>query len=342
MIDYGKVARAVEAGGSPTIVVFGDYCLDKYLYTDPANDELSVETGLVAYQFDRKALFAGVGGTITNNLRALEANVRCVGMLGRDGEGFELRQALEQVGADPSYMVETPGRCTYTYTIPMRKNPDGSYSEMNRLDFRSMEPLPPELEDALVARLEQALEGADAVIVTDQFVEPGLGALTDRVREAVCNLALEHPDIVFYADSRAFVEKYRNLVVKCNDHELLRVFDPAHEDSPTRELVEQYGQQLTQLTGRPAYVTLGAAGSMLFAQGQPPVAAPAFQVEGPIDIVGAGDATNAGIVLGLCLGLAPQEAAALGNCVSSITIQQIGRTGTATRQQVAQRLRTRA
>ena len=42
------------------------------------------------------------------------------------------------------------------------------------------------------------------------------------------------------------------------------------------------------------------------------------------------------------LGLAPQEAAALGNCVSSITIQQIGRTGTATRQQVAQRLRTRA
>ena len=341
MIDYGKVARAVEQGGSPTIVVFGDYCLDKYLYTDPANDELSVETGLVAHQFDRKALFAGVGGTITNNLRALEANVRCVGMLGQDGEGFELRQALERVGADSQFMVETPERCTYSYTKPMRKNPDGSYSEMERLDFRTMTPLSPQLEDALVERLEQALQGADAVIVTDQFVEPGLGALTDRVREAVCNLALRYPNIIFYADSRAFVEKYRNLVVKCNDHELLRVFAPAYAESPTLELVEEYGERLTQLTGRPAYVTLGAQGSMLFREGQAPAAAPAFQVEGPIDIVGAGDATNAGIGLGLCLGLEPQEAAALGNCVSSITIQQIGRTGTATRQQVAGRLRTR-
>ena len=67
---------------------------------------------------------------------------------------------------------------------------------------------------------------------------------------------------------------------------------------------------------------------------------PAFPVTGPIDIVGAGDASTAGIVLGLTLGLTPEEAAALGCCVSSITIQQLGVTGTATVPQVCERLRS--
>ena len=65
---------------------------------------------------------------------------------------------------------------------------------------------------------------------------------------------------------------------------------------------------------------------------------PAFKVEGEIDICGAGDATNAGIVLGLTLGLSKAEAALLGCCVSSITIQQIGTTGTASVSQVQERL----
>jgi bifunctional ADP-heptose synthase (sugar kinase/adenylyltransferase) len=62
-------------------------------------------------------------------------------------------------------------------------------------------------------------------------------------------------------------------------------------------------------------------------------------VSGPIDIVGAGDSTMAGIVTSLCAGAAPGEAALVGNLVASITIQQIGTTGTASRQQALERFR---
>ena len=55
--------------------------------------------------------------------------------------------------------------------------------------------------------------------------------------------------------------------------------------------------------------------------------------------MGAGDASTAGIVLGLTLGLSEEEAAMLGCCISSITIQQLGVTGTASVPQVTQRLR---
>ena len=71
-------------------------------------------------------------------------------------------------------------------------------------------------------------------------------------------------------------------------------------------------------------------------------AVPAFTVTGPVDICGAGDASSAGIVLGLSLGLSAEEAALLGCCVSSITIEQIGVTGTATVQQVRNRLAGRS
>jgi len=60
-------------------------------------------------------------------------------------------------------------------------------------------------------------------------------------------------------------------------------------------------------------------------------------VSGPIDIVGAGDSTSAGIVCAMASDVSPGTAAAFGNLVASITIQQLGTTGTATPSQVRQR-----
>ena len=67
---------------------------------------------------------------------------------------------------------------------------------------------------------------------------------------------------------------------------------------------------------------------------------PAVPVSGEIDIVGAGDSVMAGIVSALCGGATPAEAALVGNLVASITIQQIGTTGTASREQVRQRFQS--
>jgi sugar/nucleoside kinase (ribokinase family) len=48
----------------------------------------------------------------------------------------------------------------------------------------------------------------------------------------------------------------------------------------------------------------------------------------------------AGVVSALASGAEPEEAALLGNVVASITIQQIGTTGTASPAQVRERFRT--
>jgi sugar/nucleoside kinase (ribokinase family) len=65
-------------------------------------------------------------------------------------------------------------------------------------------------------------------------------------------------------------------------------------------------------------------------------------VSGPIDIVGAGDAASSGFLSALLAGASEVEAADVANLVASITVQQLGTTGTATPEQVLARRRETA
>ena len=330
MSTIEKIAGVLDQTEQVRIGVFGDFALDKYLYIDHRRDEPSVETGLTAFQVHSKGLFAGVGGTIANNLRALGAQVVCFGLTGEDGEGYELRKCLTAIGADVSGLMASLEICTCTYTKPMGLQEDGSYVEMNRLDFRNFSPAPEELQKALLERLEGALPGLDAVLLTDQYCQRNLGVITDGVRQALSDMAKRHPEILFYADSRAFIREFHNMIVKCNNFELMAGSGDPEDPAALLERASGLGDTV--------FITRGSQGMLVLSGGQI-YKVPAFRVEGPIDIVGAGDASNAGIVLGMALGLKPQEAAVLGCCVSSITIQQIGVTGTASVDQVRRRLR---
>jgi len=336
MKQVDAILNVLDKAGSRTITVFGDYCLDKYLYIDPARNENSVETGLPAYQVDRKILYPGAGGTVTNNLRSLGASVQCVGLLGYDGEGYDLLKCLEQIGADTQLMVRSESVTTNTYTKPMRKTDRGSYSEMNRLDFRNFTETTRELEDQLIANLKQALETSQGVVIIDQFLQRNCSVVTERIRGAIAELATSVPDMFFFADSRGFADSFCNVIIKCNQYEL-----PGKEQdedvNDTVALVRR-AKQLLAVNGRAVVVTLGEKGALVFEPDKQVVSIPAFPVDPPLDIVGAGDATNAGTILGLTLGLTLPESVLLGGCVSSITIQQIGVTGTASIKQVKQRL----
>lgn len=337
MFDNEKIISALSRTGDITVAVIGDFCLDKYLYSDPARDEVSVESWRPAYQIDHKAIAAGVGGTITNNLRSLGVKTICIGLIGDDGEGYELLKTLDRVGADSSHMVKTDTLCTCTYTKPMRLQPDGSYMEMDRFDFRNFTPPAPELTDAMMRELESVIDQVDAVIITDQYYQRNAAAVTDGLRSALSELAGRRKDKIFFVDSRAFAAEYDNIIIKCNQFELIEYFAGGKGDPEDMETVIREGTALQRKINNTVYITCGARGMIVFnADGYTEV--PGFKVEGKIDITGAGDATNAGIVTGLSLGLTEAESARLACAVSSITIQQIGRTGVSTPAQVADRL----
>src|SRR5205807_6222954 len=83
-----------------TIGVLGDLFLDRYLDIDASLTEPSIETGLDAYQVTRVRSVPGAAGTVINNLVALGVGrVWPVAVIGADGEGYELRQALARPSA---------------------------------------------------------------------------------------------------------------------------------------------------------------------------------------------------------------------------------------------------
>jgi len=322
----------LTGGAAPVITVFGDVCLDKYLYIDAAKDEPSLETGLTAYQVVSKRPVAGAAGTILNNLRALGAQVICVGVIGDDGEGYELERCLVQAGADTSLLLKTDERCTCTYIKPIRCE-HGTEAEINRQDFKNFTPTPRHIEDALIARLEEAVKRSAAVIVCDQYVEKDCAAVTGRMREEIERIANENPDVIFYADSRAYIDRFYGCIIKCNDKELLRVCG-REGDSADEDELGRLACGLNERLGKTVYVTMGERG-MIVCHERRAVRVPAFPARGVLDIVGAGDACNAGIVFALTKGANAFEAAVVGNAASNIAIHQIGTTGRATLEDIA-------
>jgi rfaE bifunctional protein kinase chain/domain len=320
------------------VAVVGDFFLDKYLIIERALTEVSLETGLDAYQVVGKRLSPGAAGTVTNNLTALEVGrVLAVGFTGDDGEGYELRQGLARTGVDMSHLLQRPDLFTPTYTKPMLRDESGAEAELNRLDIKNRQPTSRDLEEAVLEQLRAVLPRVRAVIVADQVAERDLGVITDHVRRGICAMSAAHPDIVFLADSRENIALFRDVIIKPNKLEAAKAcgYEGAEADLSAGD-AERCGAELVTRNRRPVFVTAGAEGIVVFdEEGRTRV--PGVPVPPPVDIVGAGDSTTAGIVASLCAGASLTEAAAIANCVASITIQQLGTTGTATREQVRRR-----
>ena len=310
-MNIHELGEKLKNASDIVITVLGDYCLDKYLYIEAERDEKSLETGLIAYQVTKKGLYPGAAGTVVNNLRSLKVQTLCAGVIGDDGEGYELLSALKKIGADTSLMITDSERCTSTYTKPMRND-----VELNRLDFKNFTPMSKQTEQKLIENIYAAVKKSDAVIVLDQFLEENCNTVNSNIREEIAVIAEKYPDLIIYADSRAYINLFKNIMVKCNNHE-----------------IKDKGESMYQKNKKPVFVTMGEEGSMVFDKdGSHKIGA--IKVEGEIDICGAGDACTSGIVLGMALGASPEVAAMLGNIISSITIKQIGVTGTATQEQV--------
>ena len=320
-----------------TILVIGDFFLDKYLLIDRSRAEVSLETGLEAHQVVEVRSSPGAAGTVTSNLAAMGVHVVAVSAVGDDGEGFDLLRGLDSRGVDVEGLVIRPDRFTPTYTKPMLREADGSEHEINRLDIKNRTPLPEDAEDEVIRRLRGLMPQVHGVIIADQVAEEDCGVITETVREELMTLAQTYPMVAFTADSRARIGLYHDVILKPNAREaLLAAGQPVTTDPDPvtdRAQIEAAGSRLYRRSGQPVFLTLGGEGILTFYQDGPTLV-PAVRVRGPIDIVGAGDAALAGLTSALCAGATVTEAAEIACLAAGVTIRQIGTTGTASRRQI--------
>lgn len=329
MFDAARLDEVMAEFSRLRIAVLGDYFLDRYLITDPALSEVSLETGLEARQVVAVRSSPGAAGTVTNNLAALGVgHITAIGVVGADGEGYELLSGLSATGVDTSCLVKRSDLFTPTYIKPMVRDANGE-RELERLDIQNRAPMPADVESTVLARLERLLcQGSvDAVIVADQVVERNHGVVTDRVRWSLAGLAEAHRRVCFFADSRSRIGEYRAVCLKPNAHEAARAVGRFAGKVVDRAQAAEWGRELRARTGRPVFVTLGEQG--MLACDDDVAFIPSVHVAPPVDIVGAGDSASAGIVTALASGASISEAGLMGNLCASVTVRKLGTTGTA-------------
>jgi rfaE bifunctional protein kinase chain/domain len=334
MLTTELIERVLSTVPSRTVGVLGDLFLDRYLDIDPALNEPSVETGLTAYQVVKVRSYPGAAGTVINNLAALGVGrIYPIAYIGDDGEGYELRQALQAMPAvEQSGLVVAPDRRTPTYTKPML-----GLRELNRLDIKNRTPTPVALQEQIIELLDKAWPRLDAMIVLDQVSEEDCGVVTARVRNRLAEVANSDPHKFVLADSRERIGLFRNMCVKPNRNEATTAFKTIGVGPVERFNDLAIAEGLAEQCQRAVFCTMGEDGILLATPRVGSKYVRTYPVSGPIDIVGAGDSCSAGITCAMVSGLTLEQAAAFGNLVASITIQQIGVTGTASPEQ----LRTR-
>ena len=316
------------------VAVLGDFFLDLYIQLERPLSEFSLETHKEAFQAVDWRGQPGAAGVVTNNLVALGAQTAAIGYTGLDGNGYTLRQALTERSVNLDLFVKSSSRFTPTYTKPMMQEVDGTNVELNRIDLINRSSNPDSLNATLAENVHRAIEKYDGILVVEQVKMDGYGTLSPLLRETLSEVANGYPDKPIVIDSRHFAGSYENVSLKMNLSEAARVIGTIQDEhfsntsDESQRQAESYAHTLWERNHRPVFITLGENG-ILGMDGGEMFHHPGVKVEGPIDIVGAGDSVLAGIGLALCAGAMPEEAAYIGNLVGSITIRQLGTTGTA-------------
>lgn len=343
-----RLEALLERFRSLQIGLVGDLFLDRYLEIDPALAEVSIETGLEAYQVVRVRNSPGALGTIINNLAALGVGrLVPVTVIGDDGEGYDLLAALARLARRSGTQIETghvirdEHRQTPTYTKPLVPTEGGAWRELNRLDLRNRSGLSAAMRDVVARHLERVFDQSDGLIVLDQVHEEGGGVVHAGMREQLVQLARRAPKKLIFVDSRAHIDAFHVGVLKPNLSECYAALGRPAPSEGAIDVVEAcaVASELSRRRGLALYGTLGSQGMVVAEPHAEPVHVPAVPVSGPIDIVGAGDSATSGIVSARLAAADAVEAAVVGNLVASITIQQLGTTGTATPAEVLARCR---
>jgi len=183
-------------------------------------------------------------------------------------------------------------------------------------------------EEDLVGRLKghlkRALEGADALIISDYGYGLAQAVGAGEFLRGVPLSAI---------DSRFDMESFPGVTTATpNEEEFERAIGKAVEDDLT--LLEAEGEALRARLGMKALlVTRGAKGMSLFEQARAPLHVPVVGSDQVVDVTGAGDSVISSYVLSLCAGATFPEATAIANVAGGIVVQKHG-TATTTPEEI--------
>ena len=310
----------------------GSLGLDAYWKSDMTQSRLSLETPHFPLPIVEERYSPGAGGNVAANLAALRPrSVAVLDVLGRDWRGDILIRELDALGIDTFRVIRHPGRVTNAYIKPCRRGFSDVEYEDPRLDFINRKLQSKDIDEAMLAGLDELAATVDVLCVSDQFE---FSCLTAPVQKRLVRLAKDGLTVV--VDSRSRIGQFPGCFLKPNEKECAAAVGAAcGSQRISLSAAGGMAADLARRTGSPVCMTLGPRGCLL-AEGEGGVLThvPSVRVSAPIDICGAGDTFMATFACLLKTGTATAEAAWIANLAAATTVKKINQTGAASREEI--------
>jgi D-beta-D-heptose 7-phosphate kinase/D-beta-D-heptose 1-phosphate adenosyltransferase len=307
----------VERLAGRTVVLIGDLMLDKYLYGDA--ERLSPDAPVPVLQYRREDARLGGAGRVAADLATLGARVRVVSILGADDAGRRIREMLGEWSCDLSGIVEVADRPSTSKVrlvgLAQHRHPQ----QMMRLDYEDGSPISGAVAERVLAAVERALAGADALCLEDY----NKGLLTPAVCQRVIALA-RAANVPVFVDPAAIKDysKYAGAsVITPNGTETtlasgMKVTTEEEFKAAAEHLLENLNLQAVLLTldKRGSYLATREGERRWLKTRERTV----------YDVSGAGDMVLAMVAAARASGASWTEAATLGNIAGGLEVERFG------------------
>src|SRR5579872_6416088 len=184
-----KLESLANAFSKARIAVIGDLMLDRYVFGHV--NRLSPEAPVPILEFLREETRLGGAANVAHNIKTLGGNVLLFGVIGNHSGNNDLFiSKCNECGMnadDISGVIEDESRTTTVKTRYI-----SSFHHL-RVDYESRKDISAEIENKLLAKLEEHFSSIDAIILEDY----NKGVLTKRLIKEITGLAKKNAIPVF-------------------------------------------------------------------------------------------------------------------------------------------------
>ena len=307
---------------SPFIVVVGDLMLDEIISGDA--ERLSPDSPVPVLEVKSTSSHAGGAGNVARCLRALGAQVHCLGVIGEDEEGTRLLELLENEQISTANILRCPDRVTTVKRSLVGLAQHRHPQKMFRLDRETKANLEQNHANTLIQSLGELLPKTDVVCIEDY----GKGVISEKT----CKIIIEHcreAGVEVLVDPAGIDDysKYKGATaITPNRSEAEKATGIRLDVGDMLQGAASLAAKLCEsLNMHAAILTLDKHGALLQERDKEPEHFPT-RARSVYDVTGAGDMVLAAIAMGRGGGLDWGQCVELANVAAGLEVEVFGAT----------------
>ena len=287
--------------------------LDRYWWGSV--NRISPEAPVPIVKLEKTSTAAGGAANVAANVVGLGAEAILVGLIGNDLEAVNLSNILKESEISPDYLISLDNRETTVKTRIIAHS-----QQVVRVDSENNSPIQPSDEEYAFNKIQELLNCADIVIISDY----AKGFLTENLlSRLITQCSTENKKILVDPKGKDYLKYKGATLLTPNQKE---ASDASGFEDFEANLVEKAGQMLLkEICTDSVLITQGEKGMTLFENDGEIYRFDALARK-VYDVTGAGDTVIATLAVAIGAGMNFFEAARIANIAAGLVVEQIGTT----------------